>query len=146
MVTPGPVGPGCPLPDPPDAVCLKLRPELVSSPNSLKTDMGKGDTRELSVMSSHRPSSEDRVTRRASGWCSCGAWATASISRVLRGAWWKPAPPATPGRATVLHASPYTAPSPAVKSQPYVSTVKLSGLGQLLPTPPRHWYYCWSYR
>ena len=42
MVTPGPAGPGCLLPDPPDAVCLKLRPELVSSPNSLKTDMGKG--------------------------------------------------------------------------------------------------------
>ena len=78
------------------------------------------------------------MTRQASGWGSCGAWATASIARVLRGAWWKPAPPASPGRAPILHASPYTAPSPAVKSQPYVSKVKLSALGQLLNThtPP----------
>ena len=50
MAMPGPSGPARLLPDPLHAVCSKLRPELVSSPNSLKKDTGaEGDARGPSV-------------------------------------------------------------------------------------------------
>ena len=143
---PGPSGPGCPLPDPPDAVCLKLRPELVSSPNSPKTDMGEGDTREPSVMSSSAVLSRqgDEAGLRLGQLRGVGhSFHRLSAPRGLVEA----------GTSRLPWAGPHPARESIHRPQPCCqeSTVCFQSKTECTWPAPKHtytpsrWYYCWSY-